>query len=249
MAVRKKKKQDNETIGGSGGGWEVVYSGFVLILLCFFIMLCSFSSMETSKVTQFVKSFSLAVSIFTGGLNFDKGEIMLPVSGDIVEAQSELANIFEEIKEIMEGYGVEGDVAVFDMDGGYVIRLSDKILFDLGKADINMKAMPVMDKIGQILSKTTHHIRIEGHTDDIPINTAMFPSNWELSATRAINVLRYFNHNHKISANRLSAEGFGEYHPLVSNNSSENRSKNRRVEIKIFDMVDENQDAGLQYEK
>ena len=238
MAKAKRKSQNGEG-GGAAGGWEIVYSGFVLILLCFFIMLCSFSAMETSKVTQFVKSFSLAVSVFSGGLNFEKGEIMLPVSLDIVEAESKLANIFEEMKKIIEGYGVDGDMEMMDemeeIEGGFVIRLADRALFDLGSAEIDPESKLMLEKIGAILAKTTYHIRIEGHTDDLPISTVKFPSNWELSTTRAISVLRFFIDKHGIPARRLSAEGFGEYRPIAANDSTENRSKNRRVEIKIFE--------------
>ena len=235
MANKKRKSNGNEDASG-GGGWEVVFSGFVLILLCFFIMLCSFSSMETSKVSQFVKSFSLAVSIFSGGLNFDQGEIMLPVSLDIVEAESQLANIFEEMKKIMDGYGVDGDVEMLEEnEGGFVIRLADRVLFETGQGAIDLGSNHILTKIGSILAKTAYQIRIEGHTDNIPINTEKFPSNWELSTTRAISVLRYFIDVHGISANRLSAEGFGKFRPIVPNDLPENQRKNRRVEIKIFE--------------
>ncbi|MBA3029239.1 MAG: OmpA family protein [Desulfobacteraceae bacterium] len=233
MANNKRKKSGSGG-GVAGGGWEIIYSGFVLIMLCFFIMLCSFSTMETSKVTRFVKSFSIAVSVFSGGLKFDKGEIVLPVSADIVDADSKIANIFTEMAEVMKSYGIEGEVGMQNIQGGLVIRLSDSILFDSGGATINENALPILNHIGTILAKSNYNIRIEGHTDNIPINTYAFPSNWELSTTRAISVLRFFIDKNHISPDRLSAEGFGEYKPLASNDSSENKAKNRRVDIKIF---------------
>ena len=235
MASKKKRKKLNGGGTDAGGGWEIVYSGFVLILLCFFIMLCSFSTMETSKVTRFVKSFSIAVSIFSGGLNFNDGEVVLPVSSDIVSAEDPLANIFDELSEIMKHYGVNEDVSVVSMGSGLVIRLSDAILFDPGATDVNQAAIPVLQNIGKIISKTPYDIRIEGHSDNLPINTIEYPSNWELSTSRAIKVLRYFIEYNHISPSRLSAEGFAEYKPVVPNDSPENRGKNRRVEIKIFD--------------
>ena len=114
---------------------------------------------------------------------------------------------------------------------GLIMRLSEHALFDQGSADISAEALPLLDKIGAIISKTAYLIRIEGHTDNLPIHTELFPSNWELSTARAVNVLRYFIKNHNIDPQRLAAEGFGEFHPLVANDSPENRAKNRRVEI------------------
>jgi chemotaxis protein MotB len=244
MAAQKRNKKTASS-GSEGGGWEIIYSGFVLILLCFFIMLCSFSTMETSKVTRFVKSFSIAVSLFSGGMKFDKGEVVLPVSADIVNADSEIANIFNEMAEIMKSYGIDDEVGMINISGGLVIRFADSILFDSGGAAINPSALPILNNIGSTLAETKYNIRIEGHTDNIPINTNEFPSNWELSTTRAISVLRYFIEKNAIPSNRLSAEGFGEYNPLAPNDTMENRAKNRRVEIKIFSEASETKNKGI----
>ena len=111
------------------------------------------------------------------------------------------------------------------------MRMSEHTLFDLGSADISDEALPLLQKVGAIISKTDYLIRIEGHTDDLPIHTERYPSNWELSTARAVNVLRYFIKNHNIDPRRLAAEGFSEFHPLVANETPENRGKNRRVEI------------------
>ncbi len=89
----------------------------------------------------------------------------------------------------------------------------------------------MLEKIGVIIAQTDYLIRIEGHTDNVPIHTAAFPSNWELSTARAVNVLRYFIQNHRIDAKRLSAEGLGEFRPLMANDTEENRATNRRVVV------------------
>jgi chemotaxis protein MotB len=115
------------------------------------------------------------------------------------------------------------------------MRLSEHALFDLGAADISVEALPLLQKIGAIILKTDYLIRIEGHTDNLPIHTALFPSNWELSTARAVNVLRYFIKDHNIDPRRLAAEGFSEFHPLAANDRPENRAKNRRVEIIFID--------------
>ena len=215
----------------STGGWEVVYSGFVLILLCFFIMLCSFSSMEEAKVMRFVKSFTNAVSILPGGLDFESGEYVLPPSPDIVDQKSELANLFEDLRKLTGDFGLEGDVNLFFSGKGLVMSLSDTLMFNLGAAEIFPEAIPLLEKVAFIISKTSYVVCIEGHTDNLPIHTSKFPSNWELSTSRAVNVLRYFTEKEKIPMQRLSAVGFGEFQPIVANDKPEHRAKNRRVEI------------------
>ena len=215
----------------SCGGWEVTYSGFVLIILCFFIMLCSFSSMEEAKVMQFVRSFTNAISIMQGGLSFESGKDILPRLPDIVDKQSELANIFEDLRKLIGGFGLKGDVNLFFSGKGLVMRLSDTLVFNLGAAEILPEAIPLMDKIALIVSETSCVVRIEGHTDNLPIHTIKFPSNWELSTARAVNVLRYFTEKKKVPMQKLSAVGFGEFQPVFANDKPELRAKNRRVEI------------------
>jgi len=231
MRTTKKKGRVKKDEGAAGGGWEVIYSGFVLILLCFFIMLSSFSTMEEAKIMRFVKSFVNAVGILPGGLKFDSGSTLLPGSADIVESKNALAQIFSELEELSEGLKRENDIAVAYTPKGLVMRLSDRALFDVGVAEISPQAISLLEKVGDIIGRTSFDVRIEGHTDDLPIQTAQFPSNWELSTARAVNVLRYFIEISGISTSRLSAIGCGEFQPMVPNDSNEHRSQNRRVEI------------------
>ena len=226
-----KKRSFNNSDDSSGGGWEIVYSGFILILLCFFIMLCSFSTMEEAKIMRFVRSFASAVSLFEGGRKFDSGLVVLPESSDIVDIRSSLAKIFEELEILVMQSKLEDDVSISSSPQGLVMTLSNHALFDSGIADLSLEARPLLENIGAVIAKTDYLVRIEGHTDNIPIRTERFPSNWELSTARAVNVLRYFIDNHGVPSQRLSAVGFGEYQPLVSNDSQEHRALNRRVEI------------------
>lgn len=232
MGASKRKGRKNKSEGSAGGGWEVVYSGFVLILLCFFIMLSSFSSVEEAKVMQFVKSFNYAVSsILPGGLKFDSGSTVLPGSADMVDSNDKLAQIYFELEKLSELQKKENDITVAYSPQGLVMRLSDRALFAVGVGAISPQAIPLLKKVGDIIARTSFEVRIEGHTDDLPIKTAQFPSNWELSTARAVNVLRYFIESGGISSQRLSAVGFGEFQPMVPNDSTEHRAQNRRVEI------------------
>lgn len=232
-----KKGRLNKDEGSSGGGWEIVYSGFVMILLCFFIMLSSFSTMEEAKIMRFVKSFVSAVGILPGGVKFDAGSAVLPGSADMVDSNDKLAQIFSELAELSEDLKKENDITVVYSSKGLVMRLSDHALFDVGVATISPQAVPLLKKVGDIIAGTSFEVRIEGHTDDLPINTVHFPSNWELSTARAIKVLRYFIETAGISSERLSAVGFSEFQPVVPNDSPEHRAQNRRVEIIFLNAV------------
>jgi chemotaxis protein MotB len=231
MGASKKKGKKQNSEGSAGGGWEIVYSGFVLILLCFFIMLSSFSSMEEAKIMRFVKSFIDAVGILPGGLKFDPGSTVLPGSADMVDSDDQLAQIFAELEELSGRLKKENDITLAYSSKGLVMRLTDRALFEVGVAAISPQAFPLLKKVGETISRADFEVRIEGHSDDLPIKTAQFPSNWELSTARAVNVLRYFIETGTISSQRLSAAGFGEFQPLVPNDSIEHRAQNRRVEI------------------
>ena len=226
---RKISQTDND--GSSGEGWQIIYTGFVLILLCFFIMLCSFSSMQEEKIIRFVPSFESAVSIFSGGLSFESGKDILNPTADIVDKNSEIARILEELETLKNNLGLPKEINFFLADKGLVMSLSDTVLFKSGVAGISKEAIPILEKVGSIITKTASDIQIEGHTDNLPINTGGFPSNWELSTARAVNILRIFLEKVKISPERLTAVGFGEFQPLFPNDSPEHRAKNRRVEI------------------
>ncbi len=213
------------------GGWQIVYSGFVLILLCFFIMLSSFATMEKSKVLQFVESFVGSVSVLPGGAKLSKGEKVLPESGDIVPTDSELAKIFEELQQWMGNKNLVRHLALQMTPEGLALRFSDALVFDVGSADLKPSAKAVLDDVAGIIRRSRFDVRIEGHTDNLPIRNPRFPSNWELSTTRAVNVLRFFTEEKQLPTDRLTAVGFGEFRPLEPNDTPERRAMNRRVEI------------------
>jgi chemotaxis protein MotB len=231
--MRKKNRRSGpkKSEGSSGGKWEIVYSGFVLILLCFFMMLSSFSSMEEAKVMKFVKSFVNAVSILPSGVKLESGLAVVPDSAELVDSRSEMAKLFQTFDELAYQFNLENGLNLAITREGLAIRMSEHTLFGLGSADIAAEALPLLQEVGAIISKTAYQIRIEGHTDNLPVHTERYPSNWELSTARAVNVLRYFVKNHNVDPRRLAAEGRSEFHPLFANDTPQNRAKNRRVEI------------------
>lgn len=212
-------------------GWETVYAGFILILLCFFVMLCTFSTMEEAKVTRFVQSFVNTLSIMQGGVKRDKGKVVIPPSADMVSIESDLGRILQNLKTYSRDLGIENDISFESTEKGLVMRLSDCIIFDPGKAELSEAGNAFLKKVASLFKDSSHEISIEGHTDNILIQTKQFPSNWELSASRAVNVLRYFSEKENYPIERLSAVGFGEFQPISANDTPEHRALNRRVEI------------------
>ena len=212
------------------GGWQIVYTGFVLILLCFFIMLTSFASLEQSKISRFARAFSTAVTVFSGGRSLEKGSTMIETHAMIMDKEDKMAQLFETVRALKERNELH-QVMLSKGSRGVVMTLSDKLLFFSGDAKLSASAKPLMDKIGRIVKTVQVPVEIEGHTDNVPIRTAAYPSNWELSTARAVNVLRYLIEQHDISAQKLNAVGFASYQPAVSNASAQGRAKNRRVDI------------------
>jgi chemotaxis protein MotB len=117
---------------------------------------------------------------------------------------------------------------------GLLVRFMDDVLFDSGKADLTPKAREIINKVAEIIRTNDKNVRIEGHTDNVPINTSRFPSNWELSTTRAVNVVKYLIEENGIEAKRLSASGYSDQHPVDDNSTKEGRQKNRRVDMVIL---------------
>jgi chemotaxis protein MotB len=128
-----------------------------------------------------------------------------------------------------------GQIQITQLQGKLTVNLVDKILFDSGKAEIKGDGTKVLDKVASVLNGVADkNIRIEGHTDNVPISGALmskYASNWELSTARATSVARYLQDQDKVDPTRLVAAGYGEYHPIASNDTAEGRAQNRRIEI------------------
>ena len=226
-----KRKSKGGSSGPAAGGWEGVYSGFILIMLCFFIMLCSFSKVAPTKMNKFVNSFVDSVDMFKGGFGFQTGGQTSDVESQDVGLEEGLAPIIRQFVQMQDEFGLQKDMEYTISTEGLVLQVFDSALFDRGVSEISPKAFPFLNKIAHIISNSTHNVRIEGHSDNLPIHSEKFPSNWDLSTTRAVNVLRYLADKGKCSPKRLSAAGFGEFQPIFPNDTPEHRAKNRRVEF------------------
>jgi len=233
MAERRKRNGGNDEGGGGGApAWMVTYGDLMSLLLTFFVLIVSFSSIELIKFQKALGSLKGALGILPKqqSVIFQK-EPIIPLLSDYNERR--IRKAATELRELIKKQGIDDKVKLEVTDKGILVRIDSPILFELGSADLKPEAFPILNKVIEMTRNWPNEIRIEGHTDDLPIHTDKFPSNWELSTARALSVLKYFLKKGNVEPERLSAAGYGEYHPLVPNTSPENRAKNRRVEIYI----------------
>lgn len=224
--MARKPKEEEKT----GSTWLATYGDMVSLLLCFFILLYSFSSVDSQKFKQVAISLQEALGgILMGGSSLGDDTMM---EGSELE-QEQMGQAMLEIEAYIKESGLQGVVAVAYEERGLVIRFMDTVLFDLAKANLKSGSLVILDKLATVLHKVPNQIAIEGHTDNLPIHTAEFPSNWWLSTARANRVAEYLMDQQGIAPERVSVVGYGEYRPLSPNTTAANRAKNRRVEILI----------------
>lgn len=217
---RKREEEDNTD------RWVVSYADFITLLFAFFTTMYAISHVDLGKLEMFAGSMRSAFKA-NGAEKIINIEGIRPVDYGIF-------NIEKELKTAMNKFDkIEGITTVID-DRGLRLILNDSVLFDLGSAMLKDRAKEILSQVIPVIKKVKNHISIEGHTDNMPIKNARYPSNWELSVARAVSVLVYMVDAHKVDPLRLSACGYGEWRPIASNVTSEGRAKNRRVEI-IFD--------------
>lgn len=219
----------------------LTFGDLVTQILIFFVLLFSFSSIDIQKFEQAIASIQGALGILVGGrtvttpVNVESSTAPpaspLPTDPrDLVQMEA----IRAQLAETLAAAGLEAEVLLQSEERGLVVRFADRVLFDLGRADITPAGRAVLEALVPVLRAVPNQIRVEGHTDDWPIRTAQFPSNWELSAARAVNVVRLLVEQHGLDPTRLSAAGYGEYRPVAPNDTAANRQLNRRVDVVIL---------------
>jgi chemotaxis protein MotB len=228
MMARRRKSDDHENLER----WLLTYADLITLLLAFFIVMYSMSQIDAKKFGKMSKALSGVLR--GGGAAIKKGDEMGTAPGKGVMKIGHLVSIGQKIKEKFGQLGEDKLVSTELNERGLVIHIMESALFKIGSADLEPKARMILDIVNAELKDVRNHIRIEGHTDNIPINTARYPSNWELSSARATEVVRYFLENHGIPPDRISALGYGEYRPIKPNNTIENCAQNRRVDIVIL---------------
>lgn len=250
--------------------WQSTFADLMNLLLCFFVLLFSMSTVDAEKWEKVVASFNQTFSVFTAGataigdgilisngvsqLNeldeyinstgkMDDGEI---VSEDVAKAQAQIEEAqmeeSEELAEMIQEAVTEKDMdEMIDIEftSQYVqLTLKGALLFDSGSTLLKDEALPVLDQVGLILERYADGtIEIEGHTDNVPMSGAKYSNNDELSSGRALSVFNYLLESTNLNPANIKHAGRGEYLPVADNSTAEGRSKNRRVEIKIYNSL------------
>ncbi|MDD4802946.1 MAG: flagellar motor protein MotB [Syntrophomonas sp.] len=255
MAGRQKKKKQESDV--SMERWMISYADFITLLMVFFIIMYAMSKVDTVKYAAMANSLSVVLSgqslsvLDAPGPSLIQGisgQQLPEPPGQTAATQAQLDEVKKQIQEFINSQQLEssvkdtgqtstklGDYIVMtEQERGLVISFKDALLFSSGSDVLNSQARGIIKQVGISLNKVPNFIRVEGHTDNLPINTPKFPSNWELSVLRASNVVHVLAEDAGISPDRLSVIGYGEYRPLVNNVDGLTQSMNRRVDIVVL---------------
>jgi chemotaxis protein MotB len=231
----------------------VSYADFITLLFAFFVVMFAVSQVDSQKVGRFVESVNVAFEykgVFPtssahpirgedaagGGINKpklvpQKIKLMDPAGGGLSRRGAELKH---SVEQMLSGSSFAGKVKVRQDHRGVTVSLSEAGFFDSGSALVRPDSIPTLQAISEMLQSTALPILVEGHTDNTPIHTAQYPSNWELSTSRATSIVSYLIETMKYEPTRLSAAGYGEYRPVADNGTIEGRAQNRRVDIVVL---------------
>ncbi|MBM7646993.1 chemotaxis protein MotB [Scopulibacillus daqui] len=244
----KKRRQKKNEQGENHERWMITYSDLITVLLVFIVVLYSMSQVQNQKFNALINSLHTA---FKGDAALDeatksaqRSSFMMPeetVKKDNKYKKKEEENnqrlnkLYVKLDQFIKKNGLNSDITLKNLPKGVRITFKDNILFDLGSASLKEQAKPVLHKVGQILKNVPNDISIEGHTDNTPIGSrSRFRSNWELSGARAQSVIEYLVQHDGLEKSRMQFVGYGEYKPIVKNDTPEHKAMNRRVNIVVL---------------
>lgn len=240
--ARKKHTPPHEE--HEGEPWLLPYSDLMTLLLALFIALFAMSQTDQKKVTAMSQAFSAAFN--SGGPSFfdklgpnygrraampsdeDKG------NGAYLEENRSLEGVQKTMDEYIKQNHLKDELSTSLTEDGLMIRIKEHALFPSGSAELVPESQKIGPVIAGLLATVPENVVISGHTDNVPIATAQYPSNWELSSQRALNFMKFIlAQNNKLAPERFSAIGYSEYRPVAANDSEAGRAQNRRVEVLI----------------
>ncbi|MEZ4702899.1 MAG: flagellar motor protein MotB [Rhodothermales bacterium] len=212
--------------------WLVTYGDMVTLLLTFFVMIVAMSEIKKDRLMEAMSYFKGRQSVFDNAQPIP----VIPQDDpqDAEEQKREQAERVESLMEFIEEEGLQGHVEVNYKESTVHIVITDSVMFSSGSAQLLSTAQRVLAKIATVASDSSNTLTVIGHTDNIPIRTSAFPSNWELSASRAASVVRFLlTQRSALPPDHYQAIGKGEFQPVASNRTPEGRSRNRRIELLI----------------
>jgi chemotaxis protein MotB len=236
---------DFEESGGGGGeaAWMATFADMMTLLLTFFVLLISFANMDVVKFRMMLGSVNNAMgvkyphpgqipAVSTSAVQLSETE-----GSSRLDILQENFSILNAIRQSIQDANLDGLVEAELSERGVIVRVKGQVLFDLGDATLRPDGTTILDSIGQLSETFRTQLMIEGHTDGLPVSTSQFPSNWELSAARAIAAMRYFVDRQLVPADRIGVAGYADRRPIAPNDTPENRARNRRIEFVFIRMT------------
>lgn len=241
--MSNKKLVRSAEDSGHKAGWLTTFNDLITLLMVFFVLLFTMGSTDKNMMKEFQNALQSGLGVLGAGSKVsvvvNESQRPISVDGPLTQGQDETTpgeaeGAMDGIDDALGELAAEPGINVKYEKQGARISFEDALLFDFGKAEINSSGLAFLDKIAALAQEISGLVRVEGYTDNVPIHTYRFPSNWDLSTARAVSVVKYLVEIGKVKPQRLSAVGYGESRPLVPNDSAANRARNRRVEIVLI---------------
>ena len=220
---RKHTEQDN------ADRWLLTYADLITLLLGLFVILYAMSKIDAGKYAEVVSALNGVFGAPQGILMGNPSILDNPANA----LRSDKQRIAQEITSALQLEERNLPINITENERGVTVHIMEELLFASGSADLKQTSLSTLDVLAEVLRTLPNDLRVEGHTDDVPINTAQFPSNWHLSVARSLNVAYYLIERHGLTQERVSVVGYSEFQPLFPNDNAANRARNRRVDIVI----------------
>jgi len=258
-----RRRRNSRRAHVSHDRWLVSYADFITLMFAFFVVLYASAQVDQRKVGRLAMAIQVAfqeLGVFQASTtqipldthepmpfntvqaienvkrNAELGRIATPPKGVLGGTSSDEGDLFllqAELEDALKPEIARHEIALHKEADGLIISLREFGFFDSGSAQIKSSSQAALDRIASLLAVRTYRLRIEGHTDNVPIHTAQMASNWELSTARATELVRLLIVRYRFAPERLAAAGYAEYHPVASNDTAEGRAMNRRVDIVV----------------
>lgn len=239
------KKHKHEEGHENDERWLITYADMITLLMVFFVVLFSMANTDLKKFAQVAESMQVAFNVTSIGKSPAGRAIVGNTGGgsprpapsffqSLSPQQRDFISVTSELTTFAAQAGLEGDISVNMNMEGLIISLSDGLIFEAGSSELKPESLEALHEIAEILKTISNPVRIEGHTDNLPTNNPLYPSNWELSVARSVTIIHYLIEQEGIAPERLLAAGQAEFDPMAPNDTRENRMRNRRADIIII---------------
>lgn len=236
--ARKHKHEEHE----NHERWLVSYADFITLLFAFFVVMYSTSMINEGKFRIFSQALKeafipLVKPIAVSNQRFDAGNGQQTIVPAIHPKALFLSKAQEVVKKFTLDLDLQEKIRLTATEGGVMITIADSLLFESGKSDVKPGALPLLEALAEVMVDAgdgVKEVRVEGHSDNVPLRTAQVSSNWELSSLRSVTVVRVLTELNQVQPEKVAAVGYGEFRPVTDNLTPETRAKNRRVELNVL---------------